>query len=57
METCTQRKRYCSGEEVTAACELVTLQDRFGTLEYVVDQHLQFQGLAVSPGSISDASF
>lgn len=57
METCTQRKRYLPGEEVTFACELVDLQDGFGILKYVVPHQLRFRNLLVPQGIISYGFF
>lgn len=53
MATCTERKRYLSGAEVTFECELMTCEGDFGILKYVIDQQWQVHGLTLRPGSVT----
>jgi len=53
MAFCRERKQLLSGGEVTYDCELVTLQDRFGILKYVISRRYRVGSLNILPGMIS----
>ena len=57
MKICKERKRYLSGAEVVFECELVALEDAYGILKYVIDQHWDVHGLKLRPGTITYAFY
>ncbi|HAR45034.1 MAG: hypothetical protein A2X56_04315 [Nitrospirae bacterium GWC2_57_13] len=50
MTQCLETKRTLSGNTERYQCELVSLQDGFGILRYVTDQHYDIAGFRLSPG-------
>jgi predicted RNA-binding protein associated with RNAse of E/G family len=57
MRRCIERKRYLCGDEVIFECELVTLEERFGILKYVIHRQWQVDDLALRPGTVTYAFY
>lgn len=50
MSICVENKLLLSGETERYPCELVSLQDGFGILRYVIDRDYDIAGFQLAPG-------